>query len=146
MGSIKDTFNNLAGWQKFVLFVILIVVIYYIWKFGAGFVNGIKTNAQAKGEIEALESQGIKASYTKSKYVQLADDLESAIAGAGTDEQAVYDVFNQMKNDIDVLELDKAFGVRDEEDLKQWLRGDLSSSEMSTVNNILAKKNISKRF
>ena len=70
----------------------------------------------------------------------------------GTDEQAIYDVFNQMKTNLDVALLIKAFGKRRLEfstqdmELGGHLSNDLDSSEISKLNDILSSKGITYRF
>jgi hypothetical protein len=70
----------------------------------------------------------------------------------GTDEQAIYDVFNLMKNNIDVALLIKAFGKRrvefstQDQELGAHLSNDLDSSEITKINNILSSKGITYRF
>ena len=70
----------------------------------------------------------------------------------GTDEQAIYDAFNLMKNNIDVANLIKAFGKRrlefstQDAELGAHLSNDLDSTEIAKLNSILASKNITYRF
>lgn len=126
--------------------------IYIVWRFRKA------TAQQDQGEIAGkdvikLTGSGIKASYPDSAYVGFADKINSAgVGGFGTDESAIYAVFEAMKNDLDVVKLVAAFGNRRMEftagwtGLGGWLRSELNTSEMSKVNSILAAKGISYRF
>ena len=66
--------------------------------------------------------------------------------GIGSDESAVYRVFASAKNDLDVLGIVKAFGVKDGETLGQWLTADLDEKEIKALNDLLARKGIKYRF
>lgn len=143
---MKDSFNKLPGWGKAILIIIALIILFWLFNYAKGYLTGVKNKATAKGEISQLESMGIQQSYPDQRYQGLADDIENAIAGWGTDEEAIYDVMRQIKNDIDFLKLQNAFSVRDGENLSQWMRGDLSSSEMASVNSILSSNGVTYRF
>jgi len=77
--------------------------------------------------------------------------------GASTDEQAIYKVFANMNNKADVLGLIKAYGTRKinsgiylvpdyEGSLGGALTNELSISEITALNMMLAKKGIGIRF
>lgn len=100
-----------------------------------------------------LNDQGITASYPETTYKQLADKLDIAMtAFFGTDEEAIYNVFRQIKNDLDLVKLIEAFGIRRLEfnirwgNLGAWLQADLNNQEMAKVNSILAANGVSGRF
>jgi len=64
----------------------------------------------------------------------VANSLENAMKGLGTDEDTVYEIiYNTVSNQSEWYKLYNAFGVRDGENLLQWLKGDLSSSEYSKL-------------
>ncbi|MCL2132291.1 MAG: hypothetical protein FWH36_07570 [Lentimicrobiaceae bacterium] len=65
--------------------------------------------------------------------------------GLGTDTSAVYAVFNAMNNKADVLKLVSAFGIRDNEDLGQFMGGETLLS-VSKINTTLATKGIDYQF
>lgn len=85
-------------------------------------------------------------SYTDGQYNQFAQVLYSAMEGIGTDEEAVFRIIGYMKKDIDVAKLIVAYGVKGDETLGAWLQGDLSSSDMNKVNQILTSKGIKYQF
>jgi hypothetical protein len=108
-----------------------------------------------QGDIakDDLRKLGQTPSYSDTSYVGFADKINSAgVTGFGTDENAIYDVFQQMKNDADVLKLIAAFGNRRIEfslawaGLSGWLRSELDAREIAKINAILAGKGITYRF
>lgn len=108
---------------------------------------------QATSEIKALEAKGMKATYPDSVYSGFADSIYSAgLNTYGTDEQAIYNIFSKMQNDLDVAKLIAAFGYRRAEfsfvdvTLGGFLQSELDANEMNVVNNILSKKAIKYRF
>lgn len=125
---------------------------YALYKLGAALAKKL-TLANADADIKAAQKSGETASYPSATYSQLADKIYTAVMYTwGTDEQAIYDVFNLMKNNIDVALLIKAFGKRrlefstQDAELGAHLSQDLDSSEITKINNILSSKGINYRF
>jgi hypothetical protein len=77
------------------------------------------------------------ASYTPTQMKSFANKLFKAMDGMGTDEDAVTDVFKAMNNDLDLLLLIEAFGVKDDENLTEFIEDD---GMTSFVNKILETK------
>jgi len=107
----------------------------------------------AQTETLALAASGQVPSFGDTVYVGFADKIVSAsTTNFGTDEKAIYAVFTQLNNDIDVLKLVQAFGNRRKEfslfwdSLAGYLAGELNGSEMSKINDILKSKGIRYRF
>ena len=75
-----------------------------------------------------------------------AQRLYTAMKGMGTDEDAIYSVFLNLKTKGDVLYLIQVFGVKDHETLVQWITSELNSKERTKLNSILANKNIDHTF
>lgn len=75
-----------------------------------------------------------------------AQRLYTAMKGMGTDEDAIYSVFLNLKTKGDVLYLIQVFGVKDHETLVQWITSELNSKERTKLNSILANKNIDYTF
>ena len=99
-------------------------------------------NAAAKGDEEAiLKKKGMKLSHPRSKYMDLANRLFSAIKGIGTDPNTVLQVFSQIGNDLDFIELNKSFGIRDDEDLTTWIQGE-GNSLSTKINKYLRSRSI----
>lgn len=118
-----------------------------------------KTNAQA--EASALQTEAGtsgNATYAQSQYFAWANRLEQAMFDIGTDEDAVFSVFNQLRNNADFLALKQAFGVRqytggylpgflsDELSLDGWIQQEFDSDEIDELNNILSSKGITYRI
>jgi len=105
-----------------------------------------------------LTKAGKGGSLTAVQYTQLANKLQTAFAGYGTDFAAIMQVMVQIKNDYDILSLRQAYGVRKissgrlniasdfEGTLDQTMTEELSSSDISKVNMQLAKQGIKNRF
>jgi hypothetical protein len=100
-------------------------------------------------KLSDLEKQ-FKPTYDSYDYLKFADKLETAMSGAGTDEDAIFSVFYLMKNDLDIFKLVQSFGTRSSYlssgNLDQWINDDLSSEYLTKLNNVLAKKGIKYRF
>lgn len=112
-----------------------------------------------KDEEAAAKTQTL--SYPLSSYQGFADKI---FTGWSTNynpfdrlnEEPIYEVFKAMKNDLDVLELIKAFGKRREPTaiigllnnvaLPEWLSIGMDTDEIDQVNSILASKGIKYRF
>jgi hypothetical protein len=138
--------------KPLVWLTILGVGAFAIYKLGSAIGKKL-TLSNADKDIREAKQAGQTASYSAATYSQLADKIYTAVMYTwGTDEQAIYDVFNLMKNNIDVANLIKAFGKRRLEfstqdlELGAHLSNDLDSSEIAKVNSILASKNITYRF
>ncbi len=119
-----------------------------------------KREDRIKEDIKEAEKTQ-KLSYPLSTYQGFADKIFS---GWSTNynpfdrlnEEPIYEVFKAMKNDLDVLELIKAFGKRREPTailglfspvaLPEWLAVGLDTDEIDNINKILASKGIKYRF
>lgn len=77
------------------------------------------------------------ASHSPAQMKSFADNLERAMKGWGTREKDIDDVLMKMNNDLDLLLLIEAFGVRDEDNLTQWLQDD---GYIEGANKVLATK------
>tara|TARA_Y100000114_G_C11762524_1_gene330725 strand:+ start:5124 stop:5585 length:462 start_codon:yes stop_codon:yes gene_type:complete len=71
------------------------------------------------------------------RYVEI---LEEAIDGLGTDESAIRSVFEQIPSKYEVAQVNKYYGNKYNQSLKQALIGDLNNKEMSKINNIILSK------
>jgi hypothetical protein len=146
--SLKEATLN----KPLVWLTILGVGAYALYKLGAAIGKKL-TLSNADADIRAAQKSGETASYSSATYSQLADKIYSAVMYTwGTDEQAIYDVFNLMKNNIDVANLIKAFGKRrlefstQDAELGAHLGNDLDSTEIAKINSILSSKGITYRF
>ena len=146
--SLKEATLN----KPLVWLTILGVGAFAVYKLGQAIGKKL-TLSNADKDIREAQQAGQTASYSAATYSQLADKIYTAVMYTwGTDEQAIYDVFNLMKNNIDVALLIKAFGKRrvefstQDQELGAHLSNDLDSSEITKINNILASKGITYRF
>ena len=146
--SLKEATLN----KPLVWLTILGVGAYALYKLGSAIGKKL-TLSNADADIKAAQKTGETASYSSATYSQLADEIYAAVMYTwGTDEQAIYDVFNLMKNNIDVAMLIKAFGKRrlefstQDAELGAHLSNDLDSTEIAKVNSILSSKGITYRF
>lgn len=114
-----------------------------------------KTQSQVNTEVQKEEQAGAQPTYSNSVYMAMADSLQAAMFDAGTDEGRIFGVIEKMKSKIDILKLISAFGIRTyrvfgwsqgEYNLGQWFTEELSASELSTVNGILATNKIPYQF
>lgn len=148
---MKEWFAKLSPAQQLVVAAISFIVVLYAWKSLKEVLKNLGVAAAFSGEAAALQGQGMRPSFADSQYASFANQLESAMAGPGTKESEIMNVFYQMQNDLDIVLLDKAFGMRSTfwtspANLQQWLRDDLTTKEMNKLNDLLASKGISKRF
>jgi hypothetical protein len=146
--SLKEATLN----KPLVWLTILGVGAYALYKLGSALGKKL-TLSNADADIRSAQKTGESASYSSATYSQLADKIYSAVMYTwGTDEQAIYDVFNLMKNNIDVALLIKAFGKRrlefstQDAELGAHLSNDLDSTEIAKINSILSSKGITYRF
>lgn len=149
MAKNKVLFSNLgkSPKDKIINIVILLVIAVALFFFIRWIVRKVKTmNTEANKELNNALDSGVKLSFSNSQYENFANQLYNAMNGPGTDENAIYNVFNQMKNIADVLKLVTTFGFRKNQDLSTWLYKDLSSNEMYKVNSILSTKGIDYKF
>lgn len=111
---------------------------------------------------KAAKAKGQALSYTLSSYQGLANTIYDAWFQRynpfnAVDEKIVLSVFSKMKNDLDVLQLIRAFGKRrapvnflslltPDVTLPEWLSIGLEANEIKAINDVLAKKGISFQF
>jgi len=129
---------------------------FFAYKVVQGAVRNAKAAAQAaqnaaliNSEANAWAQAGQNLTFPIGQYTIMADTLQTAMAGPWydpTDEEAVKSVLNQLVNNQDFLQLQKAFGIRDKENLTQWIRGDFNANEIPELNSILTSKGIIYQF
>ena len=150
---MKEAYNNLPQWSKGIIAVSAIVAVGLV-----GFViyKNFKPRTKEEKELDKDEdifiAQGQKPSFPKSQYTAFADTIQQENLSFNTDEKKIYDIFKQMKNDLDIVMLIQAFGERRPQftfnnvGLVPFLNEDLNSSEIGEINKILTTKNIKFRF
>lgn len=111
---------------------------------------------------KAAKAKGQALSYTLTTYQGLANTIYNAWFQRfnpfnAVDETIVLSVMDKMKNDLDVLQLIRAFGKRrspvnfasllvPDVTLPEWLSIGLEANEIKAVNDVLGKKGISFKF
>jgi hypothetical protein len=152
-----EIFKGLPQWAQGVIAVSAVAgvayLIYTLTKKEKDSVKDVKEELKnLDTTIVAIQNTGKKPTLTAYEMSTLANKIWGAVAGVGTDESAIYRAFASVKNDLDVLGVVKAFGMRKEfgmvpeRTLGQWLTDELDAKEMKALNDILARKGIKYRF
>lgn len=129
--------------------IVIIVLLAVYW-------NKIRARI-ADSRLERSFEQQITASevtLTEFQAKSLADRLYSAMEGAGSNEDKIYSVFNEINSYSDLMMVMKAFGERkgfwnwfgSKSGLVEWINDDCSNDEIAKINAILASKNINFSF
>ena len=136
--------KDIVKYGSYVLLALLVViVIIAIVRISKKFLSSELTEAQQQ-HINSKEINENEVSIPKTEMLNLVAKLKTAFGkyGWGTDEDAVYDVFEALNNRSEVLALVNAFGVYQEHTLGEWMNEELNSEELEHVQNILASKGI----
>ena len=120
-----------------------------------------QTTALANDEA-AFKAKGQSPTLTQTSYVNLANTIFNAWFQNfnifnPVDEKQILSVMSKMKNDMDVIQLTKAFGKRrapipfgsfvtPDLTLGEWLREGLYPNEIQAINDVLRKKGITAQF
>lgn len=88
--------------------------------------------------------------YEPAYYGILANRLQGALEGAGTDEATVYSIFDQLQTKDDLLKLISTFGYRDsttlgvgnEGNMIDWLTAEMSVNDLQPVRDTFNRFNI----
>jgi len=153
---LVSSFNNLPPVAKTAIIVGGVIGIALLARAGIRYINAANERReadQASKEGDELEKIGYTLTYPKSQYAGWANVLEGATDGCGTNVTAILSVMGNMKNDLDVTELIKAYGTRTNSCLfssaELALRSTLHAEDSKTpelVNNMFKKKGIKYRF
>jgi hypothetical protein len=112
----------------------------------------------AEATIKTLTTSGQKATLDNLKLNSIANQLQTAFEGYGTDVSSVYRALTSINNDIDMVNLIKVFGIREitsgklnpapnfKGTLSQVVTDELNTSEIKALNDLLARKGIKYRF
>ena len=155
-------FFTTPSFARNVVIIALVVLVFLIIYWVRSSRKRRKLEEQFKNDYNELTSGGQKATYLETNYIQFADKIyEAGCSGVfcyGTDEDAIFDVFDKMQNELDVLLLVKAFGLREERGsicipgtdcglgLGAWLQTELGEDDFTEVNKILSQKGIKYQF
>jgi hypothetical protein len=156
---VKTTDKVLGGFDKvfiedprraivigaFIVLVIVLLIVFWgrIKAFFSSLTNKV---AGAQDLSQHIAETGETTTLSGAKYTQLANTIYGACKGWGTDEDAIYNAFNQLNNTADYLKLENVFGLHDGHNLDWWMRSELSNRERKQLNDILANKGIDHAF
>lgn len=115
-GFFRETWDAFRELPIAVQVIIAFVVILMVVKLLTGLINLFRKKAQEveiSNEQQQYQQAGETLTYPKSNYKAFADQIYNAMNYMGTDTGEVERVFGKMENNLDVLELNKAWGVRD---------------------------------
>lgn len=133
----------------FIVLAIILTILFW-GRIRSLFQSLLSRNAANSMLNDVHKETGEYQSLSTSSYYMYANQLYNAFRpymfGWGTDEDAIFNVFNQMNNTADVLQLIKTFGTKDGKTLDVWIRSELSHSEIRKLNSILSGKGISYAF
>jgi vacuolar-type H+-ATPase subunit E/Vma4 len=93
-------------------------------------------------QIRKAESIGKKRLWSEVKLRSAADSLENAMRGMGTNIEPIEEIFKTVRSELDILYIIKYFGVRDGEDLAEWLEDDGMTDEVNAIMKRRGVKNI----
>lgn len=161
MSAIKNLTNELTTglppWAKGVAtLAILGGVGYGIYKLIKN-INSIDDKLSDNKEERDLKAQGQKNWYTASQYKEMAETFYSDAIDTFNvfdrgNEDALYKLAGQMKSDLDVIEIRKAFGEKRCSLTVNWMTLSpfvncmYDTDEIAQANKILASKKITFRF
>jgi hypothetical protein len=151
---MKEFIKDIPGWAKGVAIIVVIgIIAFVVYKFYKDFKPRTQEQKDLEKDQDTFVNQGQKPSFPRSQYKAFADTIQQENLSWDTDEEKIYGIFKQMKNDLDITLLVEAFGERRPQftvntgmALAPFLNEDLSKSEMQKINNILISKNIKFRF
>ena len=148
--SIKNLFKDEKA-KKYAIIavcVLVIVIAIIIYKKSKDWKSLIKdkNNEQELIDMANKNMIGSDITLTQEEFDSLCKRLYRAMKGNGTDEEAIWDVYERMNTRSDVLQLNKTYGTVEGETLKEWLYDDLTSDEIMHLNSILANKGINYRY
>jgi len=156
---LKESFSGLPAWAKGLISVGVVAAVgYTLYKMSKKFSPEQQRENEENKDVETEIQKSVKKyplSYPLSQYKSWANQIEVAGFGLGTDEAAVYSIFRKLKNDSDYLALQQAWGkpTRKTYDwavplnytLSQFLRYEMSDTEVNKLNYILQTKGIKYR-
>lgn len=151
-------------YRKYVLIAVLVILIIVI----VAIASKTKDGGQDSGKDDTgnsidmvgddMASNSQPQSFPDGQYAIWADQLQDAMHDAGTDEEVIYSVFDQLNNDKDFQKLTAAFGMRkytghpiynpfaSKKSLAQWISSELDEDERDDLNQMFASKGITYRY
>jgi len=148
-------FNIKKEHKPYIIGGLAVIVIYFLFRRK----NLLPTKAEAATTSELITEQATTAAtYPNSQYQTWANQLETAMDDLFTDNDTVFAVFKNLKNNTDYLKLFQAFGTRkytggvlpgwanDSWDLGQWIVEEMPQDKIDQINRDLASKGITYRI
>lgn len=133
---------NIIKWIVISVLILIVIIVLFVFVLkGKNAITDAVTESKLIKEAN-YEIATDQITLTSSQFATLATKIYKAVKGAGTDEDAIYAAFLSVNSRSDVLKLISTFGVRDGMTLKEWLYDDLSTDEITKINDILSSKNI----
>lgn len=152
----KNAIDKLVDEPKKILLIVIIIVIcvlvlYFFWGKIKVAISGLSTKLHQNSDLNNYQiATGEQVTLGDSELRQLANKLYSAFYGGvfgwGTDEDAVYSVFNRLNNGADLRKLIAIYGTRNEMTLDQAIVDELSGKDLAKLNQILQNKGINYQF
>lgn len=150
-----DFFKKLPIWGQIAVLLIAVFIVYKLFKKVTTPAPPPPSPQPAGDDLQKLEKRGIQQSFPNSQYSVFSEKLQVAFNYLNTDEDAIYSVFNSLKNEADLLKLIQTFGTREievlpfitqDETLTEAIQSQMDADEIAKVNGILAKKGINFNF
>ena len=179
-----EVYEGLPGWSKGVVIVGGLTIVTIV---GFAVYNKIKSltpsqdalNAQQRlnqvtSDLNAAIANGQQPTFASTQYNNYADSIASAFSGCdwtspvipqisnlvgwSTSASTVYNIVKAFNNDVDMLALQKAFGIRTisksficggdytNVDLAAAVNAQCNQVEIAGINDLLSQRNISYRF
>ena len=159
-------FSQLPTWAKGVVAVVGVTLVagtsFVVYKSIKNAIIRAKGNSlssqEAGDDLKDLKARGILPNFSDTQYEVWAEQLHQAMKYTFTDEDAVFRVFNYLKNDADVMKVIEVYGVRPEIGttfvdwfdtdltLAQQLQSAMNDDEIAKINNGFRAKGIKFRF
>ena len=134
------------SWIKIAIVLIMIIgVVLTVVK-----LKDVKKTIETKRSIREYESErqtwenkGEQPSLQSFNYKQMATDIWNACDQWGTDEGLITSTFAKLRNNVDFISLQEAYGIDDDGmTLQQQLKDELGPSDIQAINDTLRIKGI----
>lgn len=142
---MKELWNNLKTnkWFWIIIVIVSLYIIYYIYNWIKG--KGMSTQYDA-----AIKASGVQPTLTPQSANNLAQQIYQGLSEDWFNNfDAVKQAFAQIKNDADLLLVEKEWGsktfgliAKDSYSLEQALNAMLSPDQLSELNSIMAQNDI----
>lgn len=137
--------------EKLILYGVLTLIVFLILDKFLGLSKGWKEEREADDAanlgLDVKEKEiTVPPTYPLSWYSDQAGIIYTSLDKFYQDENSVAQSISKIKNSTDFLLLQRAFGVKQNKNLVQWVRDGLRNSDVKKLNDYLIKKNIPYRF